>query len=149
MGFSFSTSIKKDPHLLFEPTQIQTAIKTLTLLDLQRFIWELKPFRNRVLITKDSDSTLQLLGKATSYEFMSKQKSELLPDNTCMCLRIGLHDYMLNITPVFTPDWFSDAFTKLLGYPFTSLTQSLIYFPMFFFTIQFQRTPKFKSRLYC
>ena len=85
---------------------------------------------NRVLFTKHSDNTLQLLGKAMSYEFMSKQSSELLPDNPYRSLRIGLrtYDYMLNLTPFFSPDWFTDAFIKFFGYPCYILTQCGIYF---------------------
>ena len=41
---------------------------------------ELKHFWNRVLLTKHSDNTLQLLGEAISYEFMSEQTPERLPN---------------------------------------------------------------------
>ena len=40
---------------------------------------------------------------------MTKQSSEFPPDNTYESLRIGLHDYMLNLTPFFSPVWFTDA----------------------------------------
>ena len=58
---------------------------------------------------------------------MSKQSSELLPDNPHRSLRIGLHDYMLNLT-LFSADWFTDAFIKLFDYPCYILTQCEIYF---------------------
>ena len=78
--------IKKDPPLLFEPTQVQTSISPNT-------------------FTAHSDNTLQLLGKTISYEFMSKkQSSELLPENPYRSLRIGLLDFMLNLTPFFYPN---------------------------------------------
>ena len=113
--------IKKDPPLFFEPTEVQAAISPNTFTAQDAGIYsqkELKHFWNRVLFTKYSDNTtLQLLGKAISYEFMSKQSSALLPDNPYRSLRIGLHDYMLNLTPFSSPDWFTDAFNKLFVYP--------------------------------
>ena len=48
-------------------------------------------------------------------------------------LRIGLHDKLLNLTPLFTPAWFSDAFIALFGYPCYILTQCGIYFSTFLF----------------
>ena len=95
--------IKKTP-LLFEPTQVQCAImpNTFTAPDaaiysqkILNFFLELCPF------IKYSDNTLRLLGKAFSYEFMSKQSSEFFSDNPYKSLRIGLHDYKLNLTPFF------------------------------------------------
>ena len=32
-------------------------------------------------------------------------------------LRIGIHDQLFNLTPLFTPSWFADAFITLFGYP--------------------------------
>ena len=123
--------IKKDPPLLFEPTQIQTAISPNTFTAQDAGIYsqkEFKHFWNRVLFTKHSDNTLQLLGKAISYEFMNQQSDNSFPSNPYRSLRIGLHDYMLNLTPFFSPDWFTDAFIKLFGYPCYILTQCGIYF---------------------
>ena len=122
--------IKKDPPLLFEPTQIQTAISPNTFTAQDAGIYsqkELKHFWNRVLFTKHSDNTLQLLGKAISYEFMNQQSDNSFPSNPYRSLRIGLHDYMLNLTPFFSPDWFTDAFIKVFGYPCCILTQCGIY----------------------
>ena len=93
--------IKKDPPLLFEPTQIQNAISPNTFTAQDAGIYsqkELKHFWNRVLFTKHSDNTLQLLGKAISYEFMNQQSDNSFPDNPYRSLRIGLHDYMFNLT---------------------------------------------------
>ena len=39
----------------------------------------------------------------------------------------------MNLTPLFTPTWFSDAFIALFGYPFLILTQCGIYFSTFLF----------------
>ena len=98
--------IKKDSSLLFEPTQVQTAISPSTFTAHDAGIYsqkELKPFWNRVLITKHSDNTLQLLVKAISYKFMNQQSSGSLSDNPYKYLRIGLHDYMLNLTTFSLP----------------------------------------------
>ena len=139
--------IKNDPPLLFEPKQIQTAISPNTFTAQEAGIYsqtELKQFWNRVLFAKHSDNTLQLLGKAISYEFMSKQ--EFTADihnsnrNPYKTLRIGLHDYMLNLAPFFTPDWFADAFISLFGYPAFILTQCGMIFSTILFLCNFYLT---------
>ena len=83
-------------------------------------------FWNIIFYSKHSDSTLQHLGKALSYSFISSNtpnydtsSSHENPYNT---LRIGLHD-----------TWFSDAFMALIGYPCYILTQCGIYFSTFLF----------------
>ena len=82
-------------------------------------------------------STLQLLGKALSYSFISSNTPDYDADspqgNPYNTLRIGLHDKLLNSTPLFTPTWFSDAFVALFGYPCYFLTQCGLYFSTFFF----------------
>ena len=45
----------------------------------------------------------------------------------------GLHDKFLNLTPLFTPIWFLNAFIALFGFPCYILTQCGIYFSTFFF----------------
>ena len=92
-----------------------------------------------VFFSKHSDSTLQLLGKALSYYFISSNTPNYDADspqssgNPYNTLRIGLHDKLLNLTPLFTPTWFSDAFIALFGYPCYILTQCGIYFSTFLF----------------
>ena len=54
---------------------------------------------------------------------MNQQSSGSLSDNPYMSLRIGFYDYMLNSTQFFSPDWFTDAFIKLFGFPCYILTQ--------------------------
>ena len=84
-----------------------------------------------------SDSTLQLLGKALSYSFISSNTSNYdlnsPHENPYDTLRIGLHDKLINLTPLFTPTWFSDAFIALFGYPRYILTQCGIDFSTFRF----------------
>ena len=98
-----------------------------------------------------SDSTLQVLGKALSYSFISSNTSNYDADspqdsgNPYNILRIGLHDKLLNLTPLFTPTWFSDAFIALFGYPCYILTQCGIYFSTFLFV---QATLTFIVKLY-
>ena len=92
---------KKDPPILFEPTQVQTAINPNTFTAQDAGIYsqkELKQFWNRVLFTKHSDNTLQHLGKANSFEYMRKQSSKLHPNDLYKSLWLGLHDFMLNVT---------------------------------------------------
>ena len=98
---------------------------------------ELDHFWNRILFSKHSDSTLQLLGKALSYFFISSNTPDYDAnsphDNPYNTLRIGLHKKLINLTPLFTPTWFSDAFIALFGYPCFILTQCGIYFSTFLF----------------
>ena len=41
--------------------------------------------------------------------------------------------HMTNLTPLFTPTWFLDAFIAFFGYPCYILTQNGIYFSTFLF----------------
>ena len=59
---------------MFTPSQLKTTIRpnTFTAQDARIFSnAELDQFWNRILFSKHSDSTLQLLGKALSYSFIS------------------------------------------------------------------------------
>ena len=80
-------------------------------------------FWNRLLFTKHSVKTLQLPIKAISYESLSEESTELLLDNPYKPLRIG----MTTCFAFLTPEWFTDAFNKLLGYPCWILTHCGIY----------------------
>ena len=66
--------IKRKPPLMFTPLQIKTKIRPNTFTAQDAGIYsnaELDQFWNRILFSKHSDSTLQLLGKALSYSFIS------------------------------------------------------------------------------
>ena len=126
---------------MFTPNQIKTTKRPNTFTAQDAGIFsnaELDQFWNRIRFSKHSDTTLQLLGKALSFSFISSNTpdycdihiSQTNPYNT---LRIGLHDKLLNLTPLFTPSWFADAFITLFGYPCYILTQSGIYFSTFVF----------------
>ena len=77
-------------------------------------------------------TTLQLLGKAVSYSFISSNTpnydANTPHDNPYKTLRIGLNDKLLNLTPLFTRTWFSIAFIALFGYSCYILTQCRFYF---------------------
>ena len=128
-------TIKRKPPLMFIPSQIETTIRPNTFKAQDAGIYsnaELDQFWNRILFSKHPDSTLQLLGKALSYSFISSNTPDYDADsphgtgNPYNTLRIGLHDKLLNLTPVFTPTWFSDAFIALFGYPCYILTHELL-----------------------
>ena len=134
--------IKRKPPPKFTPSQIKTKIRPNTFTAQDAGIYsnaELDQFWNRILFSKHSDSTLQLLGKALSYSFISSNTPNYDADspqdsgNPYNTLRIGLHDKLLKLTPLFTPTWFSDAFIALFGYPCYVLTQCGIYFSTFLF----------------
>ena len=89
-------------------------------------------FRNRVLFTKHSDTTLKLLGKALSYDFLATAEqhptdSDSSPYrnrfNHFNVLRVGLHDHLLNLAPLFVLDFFADAFVAKFGFPCLVFTQ--------------------------
>ena len=108
--------IKRKP-LMFTPSQIRTTIRPNTLTPQDAGIYfnaEIEQIWNRILFSKLSDRTLQLLGKTPSYSFVSANTpdysdSHIAQTNPYNTLRIGIHDKLLNLTPVFTPTWFSDA----------------------------------------
>ena len=125
---------------MFTPSQIKTTIRPNTFTAQaagKYFNAELDQFWNRILFSRHSDSTLQLLGKALSYSFISSNAPDydaISPhDNPYNTFRIGLHDKLINITPLCTPTWFSDAFIALFGYPCYIPTQCGIYFSSFLF----------------
>ena len=114
---------KLKPPLMFTPSQIKTTIRPNTFTAQDAGIHsnaELDQFWNRILFSKHSDSTLQLLGKALSYSFISSNTPNYDADspqdsgNPYNTFRIGIHDKLLNLTPLFTPTWFSDAFIAFL-----------------------------------
>ena len=99
---------------------------------------ELDQFWNRILSSKHSDTTLQLLERALSYSFIftnspNYSDSHISQTNPYSTLRNGLHDKLLNLTPRFTPTCFFDAFITLFGYPCYIFTQTGIYFSIFLF----------------
>ena len=121
--------IKRKSPLMFTPSQIKTTIRPNTFTAQDAGIYcnaELNQFWNRILFSKHSDTTLQLLGKTLSYSFISSNTPDYDADsphgNPYNTHRIGLHDRLINLTPLFTPTWFSDAFIALFGYPCYILT---------------------------
>ena len=71
-------SIKRKPPLMFTPSQIKTTRRPNTCTAQDAGIYsnaELDQFWNRILFSKHSDTTLQLLGKAFSYSFNSAKTS--------------------------------------------------------------------------
>ena len=132
--------IKRKPPPMFTPSQFKTTIRPNTFTAQDAGIYsnaELDQFWKRILFSKHSESTLQLLGKGLSYSFVSSNTPDYdansSHDDPYNTLRIGLHDKLINLTPLFTPTWISDAFILLFGYPCYILTQCGIYFSTFLF----------------
>ena len=66
--------LKREAPQIFKPTQIKTTITRSTFTAQDAGIYsnaELDQFWNRVLFGKRSDTTLQLLGKSLSYNFIT------------------------------------------------------------------------------
>ena len=133
--------IKRKLPLMFTPTQIKTTISpnNLTAQDAGKYFnAEHDQVWNRILFLKHSDTTLQIRGKVLSSSFISANTPEysnahISHTNHYNTLRIGKHDKLLNLTPLFTPSWLADAFITLFGYPCYQLTLCGIYFSAFFF----------------
>ena len=151
--------LKREALQMFKPTQIKTTITPITFTAQDAGIYsnaELDQFWNRVLFAKHSDTTLQLLGKSLSYDFISmhNEKHSYSGHNPYNHLRIGVHDHLLNLLPLFNPDWFSQAFINFFGYPCYVLTQCGISFSTFLFIrevltflLKFYRTISIKYNL--
>ena len=130
--------LKREAPQMFKLTQIKTTITPNTFTAQDAGIYsnaELDQFWNRVLFAKHSDTTLQLLGKSPSYDFITvhNEQHPHTGSNPYNHLGIGLHDHLLNLLPLFNPDWSSQAFINFFGYPCYVLTQCRIYFSTFLF----------------
>ena len=127
---------KQKPPLMYTPSQSKTTKRPNTFTDQDAGIYinaELVQLWNRILFSKHSETTLQLFGKSLSYSFISTKTpdysdSDISQTNPYSTLCIGLHDKLINLTPLFTPTWFSDAFLTIFGYPRYFLTQCVLYF---------------------
>ena len=152
--------LKREPPQMFKPTQIKTTITPNIFTAEDAGIYsnaELDQFWNRVLFAKHSDTTLQLLGKSLGYDFitMHNEHHSHTESNPYNHLRIGLHDHLLNVLPLFNPNFqFSQAFINLFGYPCYILTHCGIYFSTFLFIrevltflLRFYRTISIKYNL--
>ena len=124
---------------MFTPSQIKTTIRPNTFTAQDAGIYsnaELNQFWNRILFSKHSDTTLQLLGKALRYSFISSNTRDYDANsphgNPYNTLRIGIHDRLINLTPLFTPTWFSDAFLLYWDIRYF-LTQCGFYFSTYLF----------------
>ena len=131
---------KRNQPPMFTPSHIKTTIRPNTFTAQDAGIYsnaELDQFWNRILFSKHSDATHQLLGKPLSYSSISSNTPDYDAssphENTYNQLRIGLHEKLISLTPLCTPTWFSDAFISLFGYPCYILTQCGIYFSTFLF----------------
>ena len=127
---------------MFTTSQIKTTIRLNTFKAQDTGIHsnaELDQFRNRILFSKHSDTTLQPQGRDLSFSFNSVNKPNydaFSPQdrNPYSKLRIGLHDKLL---PLFTYTWPCHAYISILGYPFYILTECGIYFQHSFLCKQF------------
>ena len=150
---------RREPPQMFKPTQIKTTKTPNTFTAQDAGICsnaELDQFWNRLLFEKHSDTTLQLLGKSLIYDFITvhNEQHSHTESNPYNHLRIGSHDHLLNLLPLFNPDWFSQAFINFFGYPCYVLTQCGIYFSIFLFLreiytflLKFYRTISIKYNL--
>ena len=93
-------AIKRKPPLFLTPNQIKTTIRPNTFTAQDASLYsnaELDQFWNRILFSKHSNTTFQLLGKALSYSFIFSNTPEYSDEHISqtkpyITLRIGLHD---------------------------------------------------------
>ena len=141
--------LKREAPQMFKPTQIKATItpNTFTAQDTGMY-------SNARL--DHSDTTLQLLGKSVSYDFITvhNEQHSHTGSNPYNHLRFGSLDHLLNLLPLFNPDWFSQAFINYFGYPYYIATQCGIYFSTFLFIrevltflLKFYRTISIKYNL--
>ena len=96
---------------MFTPNQIKTTIRPNTFKAQDAGISsnaELDQFWNKILFSKLSDTTLQILGKSLSYSFIflntpDYSDTHISQTNPYNSLRISLHDKLLNLTALSTP----------------------------------------------
>ena len=151
--------LRREAPQMLKPTQIKTTVTPNTFTAQDAGIYsnaEVDQFWNRVLFANHSDTTLQLLGKSISYDFITvhNEQHSHTGSNPYNHLRIGEHDHLLNLSPLFNPDWFSQAFINFFGYPCYVLTQCGNYFSTFLFVrevliflLKFYRTISIKYNL--
>ena len=151
--------LKREAPQMFKPTPIRTTMTPNTFTAQDAGIYsnaELNQFWNRVLFGKHSDTTLQLLGKSLSFGFVTvhNEKHSHKESKPFNHLKVGLHDQLLILLPLFNPDWFSQAFVNFFGYPCYVLTQCGIYYSTFYFIrevltflVKFYRTLNIKYNL--
>ena len=83
---------------MFTPCQVKTTIRPNTFTAQDAGIYsnaELDQFWNRIQFSKHSDSTLQLLGKALSYSFISCNTPDMMQIHLMIIHRIH---YVLDFT---------------------------------------------------
>ena len=129
----------------FEPKQVQSAINLNTSTAQEAAIYsnaELLKLWNCVLFTELSDTTPRFQGKTISFDFLSTSQTHPTDCysysiggkfNSNNISRVGPHDHLLDIAPLFALVWFIDASFGLFGCPCYILTQGWIYFPNFLF----------------
>ena len=151
--------LKREAPQMFKPTQIKTTLTPNTFTAQDAGLYsnaQLDQFWNSVIFAKYSETTLQLLGKSSNYDFiivLNEQHSHT-GSNPYNHLSLGLHDHPLNLLPLFNPDRFSQAFVNFFGFPCYVLTQCGIYFSIFLFVrevltflLKFYRTISIKYNL--
>ena len=151
--------LKREAPQMFKPTQIKTTKTPNTFTAQDANIYSnanLDQIWSRVLFAKHSHTTPQLLGKSLSYDFITvhKEQHSHTGSNPYNHLRIGLHDHLLHLLPLFNPDWFSQAFINFFGFSCYVLTQCGTYFSTFLFNrevliflLNFYRTISIKYNL--
>ena len=123
---------KRKPPLMFTPSHIKTTIRPNTFTAQDAGIYS-----NANLIKYGTAFCfLNILTLHFNYLVMPLVilSFHLIPlSNTYNTLRNGLHDTLSNLTPLFAPTWFSDAYIALYGYHCFFLTQCGIYFSTILF----------------
>ena len=103
--------LEREAPQMFKPTQIKTTTtpNAFTAQDVGIYSnAELDQFWNRVFFAKHSHTTIQLLGKSLSYDFITvhNEQHSHTGSNPYNHLRIGLYNHLLNLLLLFSTGFY-------------------------------------------
>ena len=107
--FLTPTPVKQDAPAHFKPSEIRSTIQPNTFTAHQAGLYSpkhIKDFWNRILLTKHSDETIQVLGKAISYDFFQdsdiEQGTHSASSYWTRQMRIGTADRIMTLNTFLT-----------------------------------------------
>ena len=131
------TPEKQDPPAHFEPAEIRSIIQPNTFFAHRAGLYSpkhTKDFLNGILLTKHSDKTIQVLGKAISYDFFHdnnptfKDNKKSLQSYCTIQRRKGTTDRILTLNTYFTRNWFKTMLINTFGWTYYILTKFGLYY---------------------
>ena len=134
--------VKHDPPARFISSEIRSTIQSNTFSAHTAGLYSpihIKQSWNKIFLTKHSDETIQVLGKAISYDFFhdinptSEDNNYSLQSQWPRQIRIETMHRILKLGTVFTRNWSETMLINTLGWPYHILTKSSLYFATYQF----------------